>query len=236
MNPIKELRYPVKLNRGGGLNTSTYDLNEIMWTNEDCYMLCGGNTAVTGNDFQSIFWNDLAYLSSVDTYSANLRSTPPMRYLKRHSLKSEEGIYEYWHPYSFTAQLGVKDESNLAYNDILRGSSSERALWQDDMVKELKYLGKIGYFKMIKRPGGANILYSTWAFRRKRYPEGSLKKYKAKFCMRGDQQVDGVDVFDAYAPVVSWITVQLLMTLSITMGLNTQQVDYINAFCQIPLD
>ena len=75
------------------------------------------------------------------------------------------------------------------------------------MAKELKSLSKLGPYKMIKRPGGANILESIWAFRRKRYPDESLKKYKARFYVRGVQQVDGVDVFATYAPVVSWIVV-----------------------------
>ena len=207
-----------------------------MWTNEDSSMLCGGNTAVPEDDLQSIFQDDLAYLSCVDTYSTNVRSTPSMRYLEGQSWTSEEDICEDWHPYSFAARLGGKDEDNPTYNDILRGSSSERALWEDAMVKELKSLGNLGSFKMIKRPSGANILDSTWAFRRKRYPDGSLKKYKARFCVRGDQQIEGVDVFDTYAPVVSWITVRLLLVMSIVFNMCTQQVDYTNAFCQAPLD
>ena len=45
-----------------------------------------------------------------------------------------------------------------------------------------------------------------------------------------------MDVFEAYAPVVSWITVRLLLVLSIVMVLCTQQVDYTNTFCQASLD
>ena len=44
-----------------------------------------------------------------------------------------------------------------------------------------------------------------------------------------------MDVFEIYAPVVSWITVRLLLVLSILMELCNQQVDYTNAFCQAPL-
>ena len=71
------------------------------------------------------------------------------------------------------------------------------------MVMELKSLGELGSFKMIPRPRGANVLQSTWAFKRKRYLDGILRKYKARFCVRGDQQIEGVDIFDTYAPVVS---------------------------------
>ena len=45
-----------------------------------------------------------------------------------------------------------------------------------------------------------------------------------------------MDVFETYTPVVSWITVRLLLVLSIVLGLETQQVDYTNVFCQEPLD
>ena len=232
-----EPRYPKRANRGkGGIDTSIYDLNDSTWTDNDSSMLCEGNPAIKDDDLQSIFKSDLTYLATVDTYSSNIRSTPPMRYLEGQSWTSEEGVCDNWHPYSFAARLSGKDEDNPTYNDILRGSSTERALWEDAMVKELKSLGNLGSFKMIKRPSEGNILDSTWAFRKKRYPDGSLKKYKARFCVRGDQQIDGVDVFETYAPVVSWITVRLLMILSITMGLYTQQVDYTNAFCQAPLD
>ena len=89
---------------------------------------------------------------------------------------------------------------------------------------------------MIPRPRGANVLQSTWAFKRKRYPDGRLRKYKARFCVQGDQQIQGIDVFDTYAPVVSWITVWHLFVISLVLDMNTQQVDYTNAFCQAPIN
>lgn len=143
---------------------------------------------------------------------------------------------EQWHFYSFAAQLRGKDEDNPTYNDVLRGSSSEQILWEAAIVNVLKSLGNLRSFKTIKQPCGVRILDSTWVFMRKMYPDGLLKKYKDRFCVRGDQHVDGVDVFETYDPVVSWITVQLLTIVSIILGLSTQQVDYTDTFCQAPLD
>ena len=74
---------------------------------------------------------------------------------------------------------------------------------------------------MIARPRGANILASTWAFKKKRYPDGLLKKFKARFCVRGDQRVEGVDVFETFAPAVAWITVRILLILSMILNLET---------------
>ena len=106
-------------------------------------------------------------------------------------------------PCTFTTKLQTHGVVNLTYNNILRGSSTEKVAWEEAMTKELKYLGGLGSFEMVNRSRGANILQSTLMFKRKRYPDGTLPKYKARFCVRGDHQIDGLDVFDIYAPVVS---------------------------------
>jgi Reverse transcriptase (RNA-dependent DNA polymerase) len=75
-------------------------------------------------------------------------------------------------------------------------------------------------------------LPSTWVLPAKRYPDGRLRKHKARFCLRGDRQVEGVDFTDKYSPVVSWSTVRMLMTLGLSQGLYSRQVDFSNAFVQ----
>jgi hypothetical protein len=65
----------------------------------------------------------------------------------------------------------------------------------------------------IKREKWMNIVPSTWAFKCKRYPDGSVRKLKARFCVHGDKQVEGVDYFDTYAPVVTWTIVGILLIL-----------------------
>ena len=104
------------------------------------------------------------------------------------------------------------------------------------MVKELKSLANLGSFRFFSRPRGGNILQSTCAFKRKQYPDVSLRKYKARFYVHGDHQIEGIYVFDTYAPVVSWITVRLLLVISLIFGLDTQQMDYTTSFYQVPLD
>ena len=38
------------------------------------------------------------------------------------------------------------------------------------------------------------------------------------------------------APVVQWLTVQMLLLLSLTLGLKTRQVYYTNAFVQVVIE
>jgi hypothetical protein len=82
-----------------------------------------------------------------------------------------------------------------------------------------------------------NVLPSTWAFKCKRYPDGTINKLKSRFCVRGDKQVKGVDFCDMFTPVVNWTTVRLmLLILSIVLGLSTHQVNYTAAFVHAPID
>ena len=106
------------------------------------------------------------------------------------------------------------------------------------MKVEITALEKQKTWELCERkmlPNGATVLSSTWAFKRKCYPYGIIQKLKAHFCVREDKQIEGVDYFDTYAPVVSWLTVQLMFTLSLVLNLATKQVDYANAFVQADL-
>eukprot|EP00957_Ditylum_brightwellii_P153280 11665901-Ditylum_brightwellii.AAC.1 len=44
-----------------------------------------------------------------------------------------------------------------------------------------------------------------------------VKKRKACLCVRGDQQVEGIDYFETHAPVVSWSTLRTVMTLAVNL-------------------
>jgi hypothetical protein len=57
-----------------------------------------------------------------------------------------------------------------------------------------------------------------------------MRKHKARFCCRGDKQIEGVDFFESYAPVAAWSTVRMLMNISVQRGWATRQVDFSNAF------
>ena len=91
-------------------------------------------------------------------------------------------------------------------------------------------------WKKVKREPWMHVLKSTWVFRIKRFSDGTVRKFKARFCARGDLQVHNVDYFDTWAPVVSWTTVRLLLVLSTLMGLATRQGDYTAAFVHADID
>ena len=75
-------------------------------------------------------------------------------------------------------------------------------------------------------------LMMIWSFKRKRKPDGTLDKYKARLCCHGGQQEWGITYWDTYAPVVSWSSVRILMTLANLHKLHTRAVDFIQAYPQ----
>ena len=80
-----------------------------------------------------------------------------------------------------------------------------------------------------------NSIPGTWAFKHKQCPDASVCKHKAWFCAHGDMQIEGVDHFETFAPVVNWTTVRLLHVLSLILGWSSKQVDYATAFLHAPI-
>ncbi|MGH7974709.1 MAG: reverse transcriptase domain-containing protein [bacterium] len=139
-----------------------------------------------------------------------------------------EGI----HPIAFAAQTNSED--NPRYHEAMFGPHKEEFL--EAMKDEIKELTARGTWKVVGRPPKeVQVLPGTWTYKAKRYPDGRIRKYKARFCVRGDRQLDCDNAFDTYAPVVSWTTLRLMLTMSLVLGLKTKQVDYANAFAQAKL-
>jgi hypothetical protein len=140
-------------------------------------------------------------------------------------------------PSLLKASKSRSDPDTPSIREALNGPFRQEFL--QAMQKEIEELEEHGTWEVILRNDvseGANILPSTWAFKIKRYPDGRFRKTKARFCARGDQQIEGIDYFDKYAPVVSWATVRLILVTSITQGWKSRQVDFSNAFVQADLE
>ena len=140
------------------------------------------------------------------------------------------------HPFAFAAKANAEDTPT--FNEAM--SSPDREGFIEAMKKELDALDGMEAWDVVPREKaiktGRKIIASTWVFKRKRYPDGTVKKLKARLVARGDQQVEGVDYFDSFSPVVQWSTIRLLLVLSMMLNLKSVQVDYTLAFVQAPAE
>ncbi|KAG7368580.1 reverse transcriptase RNA-dependent DNA polymerase [Nitzschia inconspicua] len=135
------------------------------------------------------------------------------------------------HPCLLASKASQAD--NPSYEEVMNGP--HRAGFLEAMKLEIETLTNMYCWDVVDRIAGMNVLPSTWAFKLKRYPDGSVRKYKARFCAGGHRQIEGVDFFETFAPVVNWTTVRLLLILSQVLGLSSRQVDYTAAFIHAPI-
>ena len=70
-----------------------------------------------------------------------------------------------------------------------------------------------------KGPDGKprRVLPGAWAFKLMCLPDGTPLKFKARYCVRGDLQKEGIGYFYMYAPVVQWSTVCMVLSLSYSL-------------------
>ena len=90
-------------------------------------------------------------------------------------------------------------------------------------------------FDRSKIPKGHKSILAIWSFKRKRLPDGTITKYKAKICAHGEMQQWGVDFWETYAPVVNWLSVRTFLVLSILHGYHSRSIDFVLAFLQAEL-
>jgi hypothetical protein len=143
-----------------------------------------------------------------------------------------EDTIEQMHPGLYSMKANSDD--NPTWNQAMGGPDAE-GYWQAAKL-EYETLPKMGVWDIVERKDWMNILPSTWAFKCKRYPDGDVRKLKAQFCARGDCQIEGVDFFETYAPVVNWQTVRIMLFMSLLPQLSTKQVDYRAAFVHADID
>ncbi|KAH9783149.1 retrovirus-related pol polyprotein from transposon RE1 [Citrus sinensis] len=71
---------------------------------------------------------------------------------------------------------------------------------------------------------------NKWVYRIKYNTDGSVAKYKARLVAKGFQQIEGVNYFDTFSPVVKPATVRVVLSLAVMNQWIVRQVDVNNAF------
>jgi hypothetical protein len=93
----------------------------------------------------------------------------------------------------------------------------------------------INTFKFILKinlPLKTRYLDLIWTYRRKRHPDGSLNKYKARLCVNGSRQIKGLDYTESFTPMVQWSTIRMVNTLAAMHNLKGKHIYFTQAFPQ----
>jgi hypothetical protein len=124
------------------------------------------------------------------------------------------------------------DPDTLTFDQAMQ-DSEHKEQWKEAMRDEIQQLENHGTWEQVSiTDAKTKVLPVTWVLRRKRSPDGEIKKLKGRLCIRGDLQ-EGV--FDTFAPVVAWSSVRLFLVLTMMMRWETCSIDFSNAFVQAEL-
>ena len=178
-----------------------------------------------------------SYLASVSPSIPPSSTTAKLAYAAELETDFDSGEIQCADPRAYAAKFKTYNADNPSFNMAMSGEHAHE--WQKAMVTEVKGILRQKTWTSIPRKGvpkGTPVLPGTWAFKLKRLPDGSPLKFKTRYCVRGDKQVEGVDYFETYAPIVQWSTIRLILTMVLANGWVTKQVDYTNAFAQATLN
>jgi hypothetical protein len=99
------------------------------------------------------------------------------------------------------------------------------------MNKEVKDQMNNGNFSIVKAstvPKGTTVFPAVWQMRRKRdIKTREIKKYKARLNVDGSKMQQGIHYEQSYAPVASWKSIRLLLTMVAQHGWHSKQLDYV---------
>ncbi|CAI7800845.1 unnamed protein product [Closterium sp. NIES-53] len=137
------------------------------------------------------------------------KGVPPVRFL----------------PLAMTAQ-DADDEDN----------PPEGKEWWAAMKEEMESLDGQGTWTLADLPEGRKTVSIKWLLKKKLWLDGTVEKYKARLVAKGFCPRFGINYDDTYAPVGSYTTVRVLLSIAAAMDLDLLQLDVKNAFLHGTID
>ena len=127
-----------------------------------------------------------------------------------------------------------QDNEPVNYQEAI--STNEKEQWREAIKEEINSLIKNETFKIEKLTTKPKQIDTKWVFKRKYKSDGDLERYKARCCIRGYLQTDGID-YDSTnitSPVLRTDSFRTLLAIIANKDLEAEQLDIKTAF-QIPI-
>ncbi len=136
------------------------------------------------------------------------------------------------------ALKAIADPDTMYWHQAMKEPDSHK--FREAMEKEVTDQYNNGNFSIVPRsslPPKQRVFPAVWQMRRKRDIRScQIKKYKARLNLDGSRMQHGIDYEETYAPVTSWRSIRMLLTLVALYGWYTVQLDYVLAFPQAPVE
>jgi len=104
------------------------------------------------------------------------------------------------------------------------------------MAKEIEALEYNKTWTLVDLPAGKKPIHCKWVYKAKYNSYGTIERYKARFVIRGDEQVVGFNYHKTFAPVMKMVSVHCFLSVVATKGWEIHQMDVNNAFLHSDLE
>ncbi|TPX29969.1 DNA-directed DNA polymerase, partial [Synchytrium microbalum] len=108
--------------------------------------------------------------------------------------------------------------------------SDEATSWINAMSEEVSALVANDTWELVEAPRSARILPGKWVYTPKPDEYGIVTRYKARWVVQGNRQIDGVDFTETFAPTSHLPTLRILISLIAAHGWHSSTLDITTAF------
>jgi transposase InsO family protein len=109
-------------------------------------------------------------------------------------------------------------------------ASEDKEEWRKAMQEEINSMERLGVWKIVPRPKGANILRGRWVYKNKLGDNNQLLRRKARFVAKGFEQIYGRDFNETHSPVAKMKSIKMILSLVAQLDLELFQIDFDTAF------
>ncbi|MBW0478757.1 hypothetical protein O181_018472 [Austropuccinia psidii MF-1] len=102
--------------------------------------------------------------------------------------------------------------------------------WKNTISNKLENMAKHQVWSLTTIEKDIKPVSTTWVFRRKTNENGNLTKFKARLCVRGFHQKEGIYYDNVFSPTGRLTSLQLLLTLCNLNKFKIEQMDVKCAF------
>ena len=108
--------------------------------------------------------------------------------------------------------------------------------WRGAVGNEIDALEERGTWTVVTLPVGKKALGCKWVFTIKYRVDGTIERYKARLVVLGNNQTEGVDYEETFAPVCKMVSVRSFLQVTASRDWEVHQMDVHNAFLHGDLD
>jgi hypothetical protein len=108
--------------------------------------------------------------------------------------------------------------------------AAKHKVWKDVVIEEYESILKNDVWEVVPRPQGKSIVTSKWIYKIKHATDGSVEKFKAKFVARGFSQKEGIHYDEIFAPVASYTSIRIIISLASVFDWKLHQMDVKTTF------